>query len=156
MKDIDPYHVTIGAVNCAQGFMFKDYGPSEDAPTVGRDQIWMGAGQPILQLSLDVVMHENYGSSIAGHAGTGRWNNSFGLPALGGDGNLRVGMFQEPLVNCDALTNSFSEARGYYPDAARFGSFPPAHFRSVLWMGAVTANMVNLAFVQLSITIEYC
>ena len=88
-------------------------------------------------------MYENYGSSIAGHAGTGWFNNSFPGPALGGDGNLRFGLFQDPVVNCGALTNSLSEARGYYPDMAKANIFPPAHFRSVLWMGAVTANMFN-------------
>ena len=51
LRDIDPYHVTIGAVNCQAGFMFRDY-PSEDAAAVDRSQLWMGPGQPALQLSL--------------------------------------------------------------------------------------------------------
>ena len=58
IKDLDPYHATVGAVNCNMGFMFKDY-PSEDRPTVDRNEVWMGPGQPHLQLSLDIVMHEN-------------------------------------------------------------------------------------------------
>eukprot|EP01052_Picozoa_sp_SAG31_P003000 SAG31_NODE_110_length_24476_cov_9.909654_17_plen_897_part_00 len=142
IKDIDPYHLTVGAVNCQAGFMFRDY-PSEDVVTVSRSEVWMGSGQPALQLSLDVIMYENYESSLTSHAGTGLFNNSFPGPALGGDGNLRFGLFQEPVVNCDAMSNSFSEARGFYPDMAKQNSFPPDIFRSVLWMGALTANMLN-------------
>lgn len=123
--------------------MFRDY-PSEDAATVDRTQVWMEPGQPLLQLSLDVVMYENYDSSITAHAGTGWWNNSgFTGPALGGDGNLRFGLFQEPIVNCNAMSNSFEEAKGYYPDMAKDNTFPPSALRSALWMGAVTANAVS-------------
>ena len=55
------YHLTIGAVNCQAGFAFRDY-LSQDAPTVSRSEVWMGPGQPTLQLSLDVIMYENYDS----------------------------------------------------------------------------------------------
>ena len=140
LKTIDPWHATVGAVNCDQGFMFKDY-ESEDGPTVGRSEVWLGRGQPALQLSLDLVMHENYRSSIAGHASTGWWNNSFDGPSLGSDGNLAFGMWQEPVVNCNAMVGY--HGRGYYPMAAQDNVFPASHFRSVLWMGAVTANMLN-------------
>ena len=88
-------------------------------------------------------MYENYDSSIRSHAGTGLFNNTFPGSALGGDGNLRFGLFQEPVVNCDAMSNGVAEARGFYPDMAKSNAFLPDAFRSTLWMGAVTANMVN-------------
>jgi hypothetical protein len=81
------------------------------------------------------------GSSIRDHGHTGWWNNSFKGPSLGGDGNFAFGMFQEPVVNCDAMVGY--HGRGYYPMAARDNLFPAAHFRSILWMGGVTANMLN-------------
>ena len=46
--------------------------------------------QPMLQLALDVVQHENYATSIAAHASTAPGS---------GDGAFRLGMFQEPVFN---------------------------------------------------------
>eukprot|EP01048_Picozoa_sp_COSAG05_P017912 COSAG05_NODE_2529_length_2942_cov_4.653887_1_plen_80_part_00 len=71
-----------------------------------REEVWLDAStqqQPMLQLSLDCVQKENYGTSIAAHAGSGLWNNGtdaqyMGGAGLGSDGSLRFGMFQEPLV----------------------------------------------------------
>ena len=55
IKDLDPYHATIGAANCGNSFLFRDI-PSLLPATVNRSTAWMEHGQPALQLSLDLVM----------------------------------------------------------------------------------------------------
>jgi hypothetical protein len=55
IKDLDPYHATIGAANCGSSFLFRDI-PSLLPATVNRSTAWMEHGQPALQLSLDLVM----------------------------------------------------------------------------------------------------
>ena len=55
IKDLDPYHATIGAANCGSSFLFRDI-PSLLPATVNRSTVWMEHGQPALQLSLDLVM----------------------------------------------------------------------------------------------------
>lgn len=123
--------------------MFRDV-PSKVTPTVSRSSVWMERGQPALQLSLDLVMQENYGTSLAAHAGTGDWESALLGRTLGHDGDFVHGMFQEPVINCDGNFNQGNE----FPHFATNGTIPPAAFRSMLWLGAVTANMVNqLVFV---------
>eukprot|EP01043_Picozoa_sp_COSAG02_P030031 COSAG02_NODE_1898_length_10461_cov_3.844528_4_plen_240_part_00 len=91
-------------------------------------------------------MQENYGTSLIEHSGTGQWDKR--IPGkrstLGHDGDFVHGMFQEPVINCDGNFNQGHE----FPHFATNGTIPPAWFRSMLWLGAVTANMVNqLVFV---------
>lgn len=60
IKDLDPYHATIGAANCGSSFLFRDI-PSLLPATVNRSTAWMEHGQPALQLSLDLVMQVRFG-----------------------------------------------------------------------------------------------
>ena len=53
IKDLDPYHATIGASDCANSWMFRDVA-TMIPPTVRRSSVWMDHGQPALQLSLDL------------------------------------------------------------------------------------------------------
>lgn len=53
IKDLDPYHATIGASDCSNSWMFRDVA-TKIPPTVARSSIWMEHGQPALQLSLDL------------------------------------------------------------------------------------------------------
>ena len=53
IKDLDPWHATIGASDCANSWMFRDVA-SKIQPTVSRSSVWMEHGQPALQLSLDL------------------------------------------------------------------------------------------------------
>ena len=89
-------------------------------------------------------MQENYGTSLIDHAGTGEWDKRIRERTLGHDGDFVHGMFQEPVINCDGNFNQGHE----FPHFATNGTIPPAWLRSMLWLGAVTANMVNqLVFV---------
>ena len=89
-------------------------------------------------------MQENYGTSLIDHAGTGEWDKRINVRTLGHDGDFVHGMFQEPVINCDGNFNQGHE----FPHFATNGTIPPAWLRSMLWLGAVTANMVNqLVFV---------
>ena len=89
-------------------------------------------------------MQENYGTSLIDHAGTGEWDKRSHKRTLGHDGDFVHGMFQEPVINCDGNFNQGHE----FPHFATNGTIPPAWLRSMLWLGAVTANMVNqLVFV---------
>ena len=89
-------------------------------------------------------MQENYGTSLSDHTGTGEWDKRIDGRTLGHDGDFVHGMFQEPVINCNGNFNQGHE----FPHFAANGTIPPAWFRSMLWLGAVTANMVNqLVFV---------
>ena len=130
IKDIDPFHVTIGAVNCGNSWMFTDQTPSwlaseqsDGTPTLPV------ATQPALQLSLDVVMQENYDVTLAHHAKFGTWAGGVSM-----DGFYRHGVSFEPLLNCPS------------PNVGTYGA--PVFMRTAMWEGLVTAGMrSNLVFV---------
>ena len=129
LKNIDPYHVTIGAVNCGNSFMFTDQTPSwlvsEQNDHV---RILPEAKQPALQLSLDVVMQENYGGSLASHSSSGTWASG-----VGSDGFFRHGVTFEHLVNCPGSFSWKGTARAWL---------------SAMWLGVITANMYSdLSFI---------
>ena len=153
LKEIDPFHLTFGALNGASSFVFRDVPTAADPSHPGviiasREDEWLDSSteqQPMLQLSLDCVQKENYATTLVAHAGSGYWNNrtdeSYMGPGLGSDGMHRFGMFQEPLVNTNGNWN-INQAHGFYPHLAT-GQYPPTRFRSILWMGVVMANMQN-------------
>ena len=88
IKDLDPYHPTVGAVNCGESWQFTDTAPSFLSPQTSiLSRQLPQAQQPALQLSLDVVMHENYHQALEYHAGGGSWAGG-----LGSDGNYRFGV----------------------------------------------------------------
>eukprot|EP01043_Picozoa_sp_COSAG02_P020588 COSAG02_NODE_1020_length_15166_cov_48.849671_1_plen_369_part_00 len=153
LKEIDPFHLTFGALNGASSFVFRDVPTAADPSHPGviiasREDEWLDSStkqQPMLQLSLDCVQKENYATTLVAHAGSGYWNNRtderYMGPGLGSDGMHRFGMFQEPLVNTNGNWN-INQAHGFYPHLAT-GQYPPTRFRSILWMGVVMANMQN-------------
>ena len=62
--------------------------PSSEPVTANRTKAVIGYGeQPATQLSLDYVMHEDYGGNLAVKAGDGTW-----LEGPGGDGAYRNGV----------------------------------------------------------------
>ena len=124
IKDLDPYHATIGAANCGSSFLFRDI-PSLLPATVNRSTAWMEHGQPELQLSLDLVMQENYDTSLAAHAAQ--------------DGRFVRGMFQTPVINCNGIIFNGPQ----FPHLATNGTYAPVWLRSTLWLGAVSGNMPN-------------
>jgi len=126
LKNLDPYHVTIGAVNCGNSWMFTDETPSFLAPA-SQDNVRTlpEAVQPKLQLSLDVIMQENYDYTLLQHAGFGDWKTGTGV---GSDGYYRHGITFEPLMNC--------------PGAFGTTRYPDAHMLlSSQFLGLITAGM---------------
>ena len=124
MKDVDPYHPTIGASDCGNTWMFTDQAPSWlKSEQDDGDRVLPVATQPALQLSLDVVMQENYGGTLAAHAGTGAWAGG-----VGGDGWFRNGAAFEPVYNC--------------PGAFAWKGTPDAHLAS-MWLGVIDAGMYS-------------
>ena len=90
--------------------------------------------QPRLQLSLDVLMIENYNGLVSQHAGGGSW-------ATGplGDGTLRHGAERAIITNIHGL---WSQGQGSIND---FRNYPaaPEQSRSMMWLGVITAMMFN-------------
>eukprot|EP01052_Picozoa_sp_SAG31_P022007 SAG31_NODE_1730_length_7424_cov_28.201911_7_plen_273_part_00 len=126
-KQLDPYHPTFGAVNCDSGYSFSDGFPGTEPTQVDRKvPVLPFNQQPALQLSLDVVMLENYGTSIASHVN---------------DGAKVKGLFQEPIVNCPP-NYGFSTAT-YSARSAPLPALPTAQYRTLLWLGVVQGSMTN-------------
>ena len=109
VKLLDPYHIISGAVQCHNLWQWSDVpanptmAPSPAAAASQRAGTCAGAAlgvQPPLQLSLDHILFENYGTPLVEHAGDGS-------PALGTslDGSCRNGIPHTPLVNCRGLVN---------------------------------------------------
>ena len=90
--------------------------------------------QPRLQLSLDVLMIENYNGLVSQHAGGGSWSTG----ALG-DGTLRHGAERAIITNIHGL---WSQGQGSMND---FRNYPaaPEQSRSMMWLGVITAMMFN-------------
>jgi hypothetical protein len=93
IKTLDPYHIIVGALQCYGAFWQWTDVMSEEAPgkpTVGA-VIPVGE-QPRLQLSLDVIMWEDY--------------HQFDYPQLSdatAAGEIRRGAWFEPIINCYGL-----------------------------------------------------
>ena len=126
IKDMDPYHVTIGAANCGNSWMFTDTAPSWLTPKqdLSANSIAQ-ATQPQLQLSLDVVMQENYVHSLPTHGDDGTWEGG-----VGGDGFYRHGVEFEALWNCPG---SGPSACNRYKD--------PNMLLTAQWLSLITAGM---------------
>ena len=123
-KELDPYHPTIGAVNCGNSWMFTDQAPSWLASEQDDgDRKIPTATQPTLQLSLDVVMQENYAGDVEAHAGDGSWAGG-----VGSDGFYRHGATFEPIYNCPG-------------DFAWKGS--PEASLAAMWLGVIAAGMFS-------------
>ena len=138
IKNIDPYHVTIGAVNCGDGWPFSDTSPSWLTPDEGILSMRNipEAVQPNLQLSLDVIMQENYNWRLSSHEDNGTWSGG-----VANDGFYRHGIEFEPLVNCPGtwLPDKFTD--------------PNVQFLSLQWLALITAEMRDsVAFI---LTLDY-
>ncbi|KAH8081034.1 hypothetical protein JL720_8929 [Aureococcus anophagefferens] len=111
-------------LDCGNTWMFTDQAPSWlKSEQDDGDRVLPVATQPALQLSLDVVMQENYGGTLAAHAGTGAWAGG-----VGGDGWFRNGAAFEPVYNC--------------PGAFAWKGTPDAHLAS-MWLGVIDAGMYS-------------
>lgn len=142
IKQLDPYHLVTGAVQCHNLWMWSDvpaYPPHGLAPAEAQAYrsgscVPSVGSQPPLQLSLDLIMAENYGQQLISHAGDGTVAHGTAL-----DGSFRNGLTFEPIVNCHGL---WADQR---TSAGVFGDHPsaPEATRSALWLAIVTANMIS-------------
>jgi hypothetical protein len=107
IKDLDPYHVTVGASDCLDSWVFFDSPTCDkrsarpgDGPCpmvtadVSQPVIGFGA-QPVTQLSIDYLLVENYGWGWVDHAGDGHWDLG-----TGNDGAYRNGAPFAAIANC--------------------------------------------------------
>jgi len=80
------------------------------------------------------LLTENYGQSLAVHAGDGTQQHGTSL-----DGAFRNGLAFEPIVNCYGLWPNQPMGKG------SFGEHPaaPKMTRSAMWLAALTAGMVS-------------
>jgi hypothetical protein len=75
IKQLDPYHLVTGAVQCHNLWMWSDvpaYPPHGLAPAEAQAYrsgscVPSVGSQPPLQLSLDLIMAENYGQQLISH-----------------------------------------------------------------------------------------
>eukprot|EP01051_Picozoa_sp_SAG22_P004057 SAG22_NODE_209_length_15177_cov_9.282995_7_plen_329_part_00 len=88
------------------------------------------ATQPALQLSLDLILTENYDETLEAHAGDGTVANG-----PNHDGAFRNGMARAPLVNCPGL----------WTGSRAFADFPgsPRQTRTAMWLAVVTTNFFS-------------
>ena len=129
IKSLDPYHITTGAVNCGTSWTWSDV-PSLEKPTSDLGDAVIAVGQqPLLQLSIDYILHENYGRRFSDHQCDGFWSQ-----CLGGDGELRKGVSFEPVVNCLGR-NSYGTAKS--------GGAAEDKFASLAYLGVVEAGMID-------------
>ena len=170
IKSIDPYHLTTGAIQCnANTWIWSDVpagidghslpgGINASAPSPPAANCNPDPGhQPLLQLSLDLLLVENYAATMRSHAHDGSWSDGGGKRAKvsiepGGiiagdvntatDGAWRHGVRWEPLGNIGGLWQSV------WPDgrAGGFERFPasPQFSSTALWLGAIEAGMSSV------------
>lgn len=112
IKAADPYHIVSGAVQCPSMWMWSDV-PS---------YLPASADQPVLQLSLDYPLWENYGNGVLA--------NRVSDSAIA----RRNGVEFEPVVNCVGLwwTPTFMD----HPSAAKIT-------RSAMWLGIIASAVPN-------------
>eukprot|EP01047_Picozoa_sp_COSAG01_P039573 COSAG01_NODE_3278_length_6314_cov_2.240386_3_plen_123_part_00 len=93
VKEADPYHAVIGALNCGDTWAFSDV-PSYHQGQANLSETMIPFGvQPHTQLSLDYLMVENYGLPLHNHIGSGSpgQQQPFQGEPIARDGSLRDG-----------------------------------------------------------------
>jgi hypothetical protein len=90
--------------------------------------------QPRLQLSLDMLLIENYAGLVSEHAGGGAWKTG-----AVGDGTFRHGAERAVIGNIHGL---WSQGQGSVND---FRNYPaaPEQSRAMMWLGVIEADMFN-------------
>jgi hypothetical protein len=138
IKSIDPYHLTTGAIQCnANTWMWSDipagvnghflpggdggYAPptSDCNPDPGQ--------QPMLQLSLDMLLVENYAATLRSHAHDGSWSDGGGTlaktsiapsGAIEGDVNTATdGAWCDDVIDHPVAPYSLDPGHSYVSDA---------------------------------------
>eukprot|EP01047_Picozoa_sp_COSAG01_P065776 COSAG01_NODE_8946_length_2607_cov_1.784290_1_plen_653_part_00 len=153
VKALDPLHVLAGALDSGSwGWWFGEtpslLAPSKEvlsAVDLGRATVTIGGkvlpAQPTTQLSLDLFLYENYYSDLRAHASVASSASDWDR-----DGSLVQGLRHSAVVNSVGLWFPPSEpSPPTYPSVAAF--------RSVMWLGVLTAGMTH----QLGFVFgEYC
>eukprot|EP01052_Picozoa_sp_SAG31_P029912 SAG31_NODE_3019_length_4784_cov_2.199360_4_plen_396_part_00 len=105
--------------------------PSSEPVTSDLTQAVISYGeQPATQLSLDYVMHEDYGGNLAVKAGDGTW-----AEGPGGDGAYRNGARWEPICNCPGVGTRWNTIGMTGQDTM---------LMSQSWLGAIDAGTLDI------------
>lgn len=138
IKSLAPTKLVVGAIQCDNAWMWTDV-PSapvhpDGASGVENASVIPIGVQPRLQLSLDVLMMENYNGLVSQHAGGGSW-----VTGPRGDGTVRHGAERAVITNIHGI---WSQGQG---SPADFRNYPaaPEQSRSMMWLGVITAGMFN-------------
>jgi hypothetical protein len=140
IKELDPHHLVTGAVQCHNLWQWSDvpanptYAPSAaEAATyrAGPTCLPVRGALPPLQLSLDLILVENYGGQLIDHAGDGTVNGGTSL-----DGSFRNGLAFAPIVNCHGLWANQPSGAGI------FGDHPAAPKATRMCHGAYPLNCI--------------
>ena len=99
--------------------------------------------QPRLQLSLDMILIENYAGVVSAHGGDGSWSTA-GPDA---DGTYRHGAERAVLANIHGIWSQGADSPGHDSD---FRDYPaaPEQSRAMMWLGVITASMFNAVTFQ--------
>merc|ERR1712096_402607 len=127
IKSIDPFHATVGAVNCANSWSFADGAASYLTPTVSLSDRVIPVGnctdlassdckQPIQQLSLDIIMQENYNQNLDGHTGMGTFDQGLGCCGWYRHGAAREVFVNSPGSDYAGFTSHWLTPRFIYTD----------------------------------------
>ena len=145
IKELDPYHLTFGAIQCNDAWMWSDvpsYLPPDDVDTPAA--VIPQGHQPRLQLSLDVPLWEHYGDVLSDGPPRSLPSdaNPFGVAwSENADACIRLGSWFEPIINCHGLwyNGGFND----YPSS-------PSATRSAMWLSILDADLpLQLTFVLL-------
>ena len=136
LKQLDPLHLTFGAIQCNDAWMWNDvetYLPPDAVDAPGA-VIPLGH-QPRLQLSLDVPLWEHYGDVLSDGPPRSLPSsaNPFGVAwGENADASIRLGSWFEPIVNCHGLwyNGGFND----YPAS-------PSATRSAMWLSILDADL---------------
>jgi hypothetical protein len=134
IKNIDPYHATVGAVNCEDTWTFSDVPSYLDSEIPKNSKTQPNGKQPNLQLSLDYFMQENYDRPLLDHSNVGGgWakskDGSLAEVSIFKDGVFRHGVPFEVVVNCPPMT---------YPTVSHY---VPHYQNTYSWIGLIAAGM---------------
>ena len=146
IKAVDPYHITVAGIVCDSSWLWSDTAPSLVAPTADPSAAVIAEGhQPRTQLSLDMLVHENYNGNLGKMSGVDNFENvtvnHSSRPLLQTrDADSRRGVPFMPIGN--ALEPPKFPVYSC-PDYPRVGKalLDGNCVHSALWLGTITADM---------------
>ena len=162
VKHLDPFHLTSGAIQCnANTWLWSDVPAGTGERQTADVEVCIPTlddRQPLLSLSLDVPLVENYAATLRAHAHSGGWSNKSGGAGppdpiadvnVRGDGAFRNGLRFGALGNIAGLWQSQGSNSLVPGFGGGFERFPasPAFTATALWLAVIEAGTTSqLAF----------